>query len=54
MTHIQLTKEQQKTRARIVVNASKKTGDILPRKIYEFADVDVPPEATDELQRRKK
>jgi hypothetical protein len=30
---------------------SKGTGDILLREIYEIAGVDVPPEATDELQR---
>ena len=33
------------------MSASKGTGDILPREIYEIAEVDVPPEATDELQR---
>jgi len=33
------------------VSASKGTGDILPREIYEIAEVDVPPEATDEIQR---
>lgn len=52
MAHSQLTPAQHKTRARIVVNASKKTGDILPRAIYEFAGVDVPVEATNELQYR--
>ena len=51
MAHNQLTPTQRKTRARIVINASKKTGDILPRAIYEFAGVDVPAEATDDLQR---
>lgn len=52
MTHNHLTPAQRKTRARIVVSASKKTGDILPRAIYEFAGVDIPAEATDELQRK--
>lgn len=52
MAHSQLTPAQRKTRARIVVNASKKTGDILPRAIYEFAGVNVPTDATDKLQRR--
>lgn len=52
MTHNHLTPAQRKTRARIVVSASKKTGDILPRAIYQSAGVDVPAEATDELQRK--
>lgn len=52
MTRSHLTPAQRKARARIVVSASKKTGDILPRAIYEFAGVDVPVEATGELQRK--
>jgi len=52
MTHNHLTPAQRKTRARIVVSASKKTGDIPPRAIYDLAGVDVPAEATDELQRK--
>lgn len=40
-----------RARARAAVSASKGTGDILPREIYEIAEVDVPPEATDEIQR---
>lgn len=40
-----------RARARAAVTASRKTGDILPRTIYESAGVDVPVEATDELQR---
>ena len=39
-----------RARARAAVSASKGTGDILPREIYEIAEVDVPPEATDEIQ----
>lgn len=40
-----------RARARAAVSASKGTGDILPREIYEIAEVPVPPEATDELQK---
>ena len=35
----------------MIVTASKKTGDILPRHIYERAGAPVPHTATDELQR---
>ena len=38
-------------RARRAVETSRRTGDILPRKIYDIAGVDAPAEATDELQR---
>jgi hypothetical protein len=40
-----------RARARAAVSASKGTGDILPREIYQIAEVPVPPEATDELQK---
>ena len=39
-----------KAAARTAVAASTRTGDILPRKIYELADAPVPENATDELQ----
>lgn len=52
MTHLQLTKQQRQDRARVIVKASKKTGDILPRRIYELAGAEVPSKATNELQRK--
>lgn len=52
MTQLRLTMRQRQDRARVIVTASKKTGDILPRHIYERAGAPVPPHtATDELQR---
>lgn len=38
--------------ARAAVSASKKTGDILPRRVYQLAGVKAPGEATDRLQER--
>ena len=51
MTQLRLTTQQRQDRARVIVKASKKTGDILPRHIYERAGAPVPHTATDELQR---
>ena len=51
MTQLRLTSRQRQDRARVIVTASKKTGDILPRHIYERAGAPVPHNATDELQR---
>lgn len=39
-----------RARARAIVSHSRGTNRVLPRRIYEDAEVDVPPEATDELQ----
>lgn len=39
-----------RARARAAVSASLKTGDILPRRVYQIAELEVPPNATDELQ----
>lgn len=44
----------QKARATLLVTIAEQRGDILPRFIYEQAEVDVPPEATDELQPNRK
>lgn len=43
MTQLRLTMRQRQDRARVIVTASKKTGDILPRHIYERAGAPVPP-----------
>ncbi|WP_155272609.1 hypothetical protein [Corynebacterium jeikeium] len=42
MTQLRLTMRQRQDRARVIVTASKKTGDILPRHIYERAGAPVP------------
>jgi hypothetical protein len=36
--------------ARTAATASRNTGDILPRRIYELAGVPAPDNATDEIQ----
>lgn len=46
MTQLRITTQQRKDRARVIVKASKKTGDILPRHIYERAGAPVPHNAT--------
>lgn len=40
--------------ARLVVKASRKTGDTLPRHIYELAGVPAPEHATEDLQSNRK
>jgi hypothetical protein len=49
--HSDVSPDVRRARARAAVWASEGTGDILPRKIYEIAEVEVPSEATDEVQR---
>lgn len=49
-----LTPSQRRERARLAIMASKCTGDILPRLIYETAGVTPPANATDEVQRSNK
>lgn len=39
-------------RARAAITASRRTGDILPRKMYELAGEPVPEQATDRLRRK--
>ncbi|WP_186314607.1 hypothetical protein [Corynebacterium glyciniphilum] len=43
--------QQRQDHARVAVKASKRTGDILPRRIYHLAGVPVPANATDHTQR---
>lgn len=51
MSKAQRTLQQRQTRARVAVKASKRTGDVLPRRIYQLAGVEVPDNATDRTQR---
>lgn len=53
MATVHRTKRQRREMASIAVKASKSTGDVLPRAIYELAGVDVPANATDQTQRRE-
>lgn len=41
-----------KSAAKAAVSASRGTGDVLPRWVYELAEQPVPDNATDDLQRR--
>lgn len=51
---VQRTLKQRQDRARIAVKASKRTGDVLPRRIYQLAGTEVPDNATDRTQRAAK
>lgn len=48
---VKRTWRQRQEGAMIAVKASKRTGDILPRRIYQLAGVSVPDNATDHTQR---
>lgn len=52
VSRIHRSEEELATIARIGVMASKRTGNILPRRMYELAGMPVPPGATNELQRK--
>lgn len=54
MPKVQRTLKQRQDRARIAVKASKRTGDVLPRRIYQLAGTEVPDNATDRTQRAAK
>ncbi len=47
---VDVSPQVRRARARAIVSLSEGTNRVLPRSIYEDAGVDVPPEATDELQ----
>jgi hypothetical protein len=48
---VERTLQQRQDRARVAVKASKRTGDILPRRIYQLAGTKIPENATDRTQR---
>lgn len=52
LARMQPSEKEVRRAARIGVKASKRTGNILPRRMYELAGVPVPPDATDQLQKK--
>lgn len=52
VSRMQPSEKEVRRAARIGVKASKHTGNILPRRMYELAGVPVPPGATDQLQKK--
>lgn len=51
MPKVARTLQQRQDRARVAIKASKRTGDTLPRRIYQLAGTEVPDNATVRTQR---